>query len=253
MLVVEMMDGDKPRVGVVVPGGNAAVESELRFLLGETANLYASRYPVFSDYELRERLRQYMRSLPATAAGFGRLRLDAVVAACSGNHYLQGPVDDARTCTALSEKLGTPFCSVTQAVLRYLAHQQIDRVVLASPYGPWLTELSENYWRAAGIGVDAVAPIASSCGYSPYDVVPQDIFDSLSEASIPDDSTVLFTGTGMFTLDAIRALRRRRGWRCVTSNISCAWWALRTVGVADLDATGEWPFTAIKRDEVPVG
>jgi maleate isomerase len=248
-----MLNGDKPRVGVVVPAGNAAVESELHLLLGDTANLHTSRYPVFPDYELRDRLTQYRRLLPVTAAGFGRLRLDAIVAACSGNHYLQGPVDDARVCTALSEELGIPFCSVTQAVLHYLAYQEVDRVVLASPYEPWLTELSENYWRTAGIGVEAVVPIASSRGFSPYDVAPQDIVNSFSEVGIPDYATVLFTGTGMFTLDAVCALRRRRGWRCVTSNISCAWWALRTIGVADLDVTGGWPFTALERDEVPVG
>ncbi|MFC7986891.1 hypothetical protein [Streptomyces sp. NPDC057336] len=160
------------------------------------------------------------------------MRLEAAVVACSASHYLLGPEGDRVFCESLSAKTGYPVVSSTQAILAACEALGVDRLTLVSPYEPWLTETSRRFWEAAGLRVDEVVAVpAGEDLYDPYRVTTATLLDPLRARDFPGGTTLLFTGTGMATLEALEELARGTDRVLLTSNLASAWWALREVEV----------------------
>ena len=221
-----------PRLGVVVPPENPTAEPEFGSLFGNTVNVHTTRFPVTGDLGLREMLESYNEVLPAVLASFGRLPLDAAVVSCSASHYLLTPAGDREFCSRLSDRSGFPVHSSTLAILATCADLGLTRLTLVSPYEPWLTALSRQYWEQAGLTVDRVVQIRAGERYDPYAVTTAQLLDALRRHDLPGDGPLLFTGTGMFTLAALEEIAAHSGQVLLSSNLASAWWVLRTVGAA---------------------
>jgi maleate isomerase len=220
------------RLGVVVPSGNAAAEPEIGRLVQPFMNIHAARFPHLDGKDLRARLDIYNEVLPDLVAGFGGLALDALVVACSGSHYLLGPQEDQAFCDRLGAHGGKPVASSTIATLDTCADLGVRELVLVSPYQPWLTELSRGYWEAAGLRVSRVVPVLAGAGFSPYDVTTDELVRQVEQAGTGPDETLLFTGTGMFTFDALERIGAGNNRILLTSNICSARWAGKQTGAA---------------------
>lgn len=223
------------RLGVVVPSGNAAAEPEINCLVQPEMNVHTSRFSVLPGKTLKERLAAYNDELPAVLGGFGRLRLDAAVVACTGSHYLLEPKRDREFCAELSDRVQAPVQSATLAILAACAATGTDRITLVSPYEPWLTEISHGYWEMAGLKIEREIRIKAGERFSPYDVSTDELVSQVRDASPRDDEAMLFTGTGMFTFDALEELGRDNDRLLLTSNLCMAWWARHTLGVSTAD------------------
>ncbi|WP_328304544.1 arylmalonate decarboxylase (plasmid) [Streptomyces sp. NBC_00435] len=229
-----------PRLGVVVPPENPTAEPEFNRLLGSRMNVYGSRFPTLPGKALLETLESWNDALPESLASFGSMRLDAAVVACSASHYLLSPDGDRKFCAELSERAGFPVQSSTQAILAACAALGVTRMTLVSPYEPWLTETSGRFWQEAGITVDRAVPVPAGDHFDPYEVTTGDILEAVRRAELPDDTALLFTGTGMSTLGALEELARDGDRVLLTSNLASAWWALEAVGAGGAVA-GEHP------------
>jgi maleate isomerase len=233
----------QPRLGVVVPPENPTAEPEFHHLLGASMNVYAARFPVTPGMDLREMLEGYNRVLPDTLGAFGGMRLDAAVVACSASHYLLDPDGDRALCEELSERVGFPVASSTQAILDACGALGVTRLTLVSPYQPWLTDTSRAFWERAGLTVDDVVlvPAGRSPGgadlFDPYRVTPRTVLGRIRDRRVPDGAALLFTGTGMGTLAALARLADEQPGRALlSSNLASAWWAHR-VTKASTDGT----------------
>ncbi|MFE9428670.1 arylmalonate decarboxylase [Kitasatospora sp. NPDC006697] len=233
-----------PRFGLLVPPENPVAEPEFMQLLGSEMNVYTTRFPVTPEFTL-ETMEMYNKVLPEVLATFGQLRLDAVVVACNASHYLLNPAGDREFLAELSERFGFPVRSSSQAILDLLSAIGTGRLTLVTPYAPWLTDISRSFWEQAGLTVNQI--IVTPAGeeprdedehYNPYLVTTKTILDRVRAAKLPEDETVLFTGTGMATLTAVAELAREEDRRTLlTSNAASAWWARRTAGVTDGEGT----------------
>lgn len=214
----------KPRVGLIVPPANTAVEDDHLALGGDTFAFSTARYGVHRDLPLRQRLEHYAAELPFCLESFGNMQLHAIMACCSGNHYLQGFEADLCACRKSSECTGTITVSTTLAVVGWLRHSDVDAITIASPYADWLTELSKNYWASAGLRVRSVINVVDSgtglVASSPYQLRTKDILAAIHQAE-PSGTPILFLGTGMHTREAVATLAQQfAGQEFYTSN-SC--------------------------------
>ncbi|NBM18891.1 arylmalonate decarboxylase [Streptomyces sp. GC420] len=231
-----------PRLGVVVPPENPTAEPEFNRLIGAGMHVYTSRFPTTPGVGLREMLETYNRVLPDTLDGFGGMRLDAAVVACSASHYLLDPEGDLALCEELSERAGFPVRSSTQAILAACEAVGVSRLTLVSPYQPWLTDASRRFWERAGLTVDGVVRVPAGRTpegaerFDPYEVttgrIRECLRSHLRQNRLPAGSALLFTGTGMGTLEALTELAREDavGGPLLSSNLASAWWARRAAG-----------------------
>lgn len=217
---------NRGRVGVLVPPANPAAEPELARLLGSRADMHVSRFPVRPGLALAERLESYNAALPAMACSFGELPLDALVMACDGARYLLDPDEDRDECDRMTERFGVPFASATVAVMEAIEHLGVEEIHIVSPFQPWLTELAERFWKAAGLRIAGVLPVRAHGGYSPYDLTPAELVDQVKQADLPTDGALLFTCGGMATLPALGTLGAGNDRTLLTANLCTAWWAL---------------------------
>lgn len=227
-----------PRLGLVVPPENPTAEPEFATLFGHRVNVYTARFPVTPGLDLLAMLEHYNRVLSDTLGLFGAMRLDGAVVACSASHYLLGPDGDRAFCEELSEGAGYPVYSSTRATLAACEALGIRRLTLVSPYQPWLTDTSRGFWERAGLSVEGVVtvPVPGTGGqlHDPYRVTTAAILEQLDAHAYPQDTALLFTGTGMGTLAALEELARRESGRTLlTSNLASAWWARRALPGAD--------------------
>ncbi|MGI5273053.1 maleate cis-trans isomerase family protein [Nonomuraea sp. CA-218870] len=217
---------NRGRVGVLVPPANPSAEPELTRLLGSRADMHVSRFPVRPGLAPAERLESYNAALPAMAHSFGDLPLDALIMACDGPRYLLDPEEDQDECERMTERFGVPFASATVAIMEAIGHLGVEEVHIVSPYQPWLTELAERFWKAAGMRIAGVVPVRAQGGFSPYDITPPELVDQVKQADLPADAVLLFTCSGMPTLPVLGTLGAGNDRTLLTSNLCSAWWAL---------------------------
>lgn len=216
--------GVPPRFGVVVPPANPVVEPEFVRLLDAGAVFHTTRFPVFLGMDQRQRNEGYLRAEPDSVAAFGALRLTGIFIACTGSHYPLDLGDEESANAELSERAGCPVLPATMAIAEVLRAAKATELVIVSPYEPWLTELSGQYWTRQGFKVSTIVQVRAESGFSPYDVTPAGIIERFKTAGIARDATVLFTGTGMATIEAMTALGEGNQRITVSSNLCGAWW-----------------------------
>ncbi|MGG5887587.1 maleate cis-trans isomerase family protein [Falsiroseomonas sp. HC035] len=218
------------RIGLLTPSANPAVEPELRDLLPPRVALHATRLPVMPGTTLEQRNAAYPAAMAGQLRDFGDLALDAVIIGITGPSYALPPAEDAALQNRLGAEAGRPVILAARAIAQALVVLGRPKLLLFSPYPGWLTERAERYWRATG--VELVASFKVSDTFRAYEMSPQEVADGLARLVPPADCTVLLSGTGMPTLDAMAWMRGRIGVPMISSNLACAFAACRALGGA---------------------
>lgn len=220
-------------VGVLVPPSNPVIEPELGLLLPPALRLHAVRLPVMPDTTLQERNRRYPGTYAAALEGFGGMALEAAVVGLTGPCYRLLPEGDRAVAEGLSRP-GRPVQTASGAILEALGALGCRRLCLLSPYPQWLTDEAAAYWTAAGYDVVQVVKVSNV--QSAYELTSAQVAgalrDALAQVRGGGAEAVVMSGTGMITLPAILAARQETAAPILSSNICCAWWLARTLGIA---------------------
>ena len=225
---VRALDGAR-NVGVLVPSANPVVEPELNRLLPAALRLFAARLPVMPNTTLEERNRRYIDAYAETLKQFGSLALDAVVVGLTGPGYRLLPAGDQERAVGLSRP-ERPVQTASGAILDALHHLSARRLCLVSPYPKWLTEHAAAYWTAAGHEIVDVVEVSGTG--DAYGLTSAQVEAALGRVRPSGVDAVVMSGTGMLTLPAVVASRSTLALPVLSSNICCAWWLMRAVGVA---------------------
>jgi len=218
-----------PALGLVVPPANPTIEPEMARLVPSGARLFATRLPVFPG-DLKDRNRAYIGAYEAAFADFGSLRLQAQVIGLTGPSYRLGPQGDAELVARLAVKAGCPVATASAAIAAALAALGARRICLFSPYEAWLTDEAAAYWSAAGFAIVQTVKVSET--FRAYELTAGEVEAALGGVDMNGADAIVMSGTGMITLPVIAARAGAAGPPLLSSNLCCAWWALRTLGVA---------------------
>lgn len=215
--------GSRGRFGLLTPQANPTAEPEFRRLAPAGTELYVARLTSPSD-EPRTRLIDYLEQLPATLAQYDTLQLDAIAFACTGSSYLFGARREAEIIAAAQAACGASIETAAGAILRALEALHAQRIIVVSPYPDWLRDAGIAYWQEAGI--DVVGAVTVPTGRTDtrgiYELKGSDAAAAIARLDPHDADAVLISGTGMPTLEVLRA-RRALSPPTISSNLCLAW------------------------------
>jgi maleate isomerase len=215
--------GGRGRFGLLTPQANPTVEPEFHRLAPAGTEFYVARLTSRSD-DPRTRLVEYLERLPETLVQYDTLRLDAIAFACTGSSYLLGARRETEILASAQAAIGTPIETAAGAILKALEALGAQRILIVSPYPDWLRDAGVAFWREAGLDVVATAtvPIGRADTRGIYELQGADAAGVLEGLDTRGADAVLVSGTGMPSLELLRARRSERP-PVISSNLCLAW------------------------------
>ncbi len=219
-------------IGTLTPQANTTVEPEFAMLLPPGIASIAARMTSPAP-AMPDRLRAYIRQLPAWIAQFADARLAVIAFACTGASYLVGREAEHALIAETQAQAGVPVVTSGLAVVAALNALSARHVAFVSPYPQALTDASMAYWASFGIVASQVVHVSATGGgdHPIYGLGAADVGDSVRAL---DDATgfdaIVLLGTGIPTLRVIRDHPRAGGAPVLSCTLATAWRCVLTIG-----------------------
>lgn len=224
--------GDRARLGVLVPSGNAVAEPELRAMLPPEVGMVVTRLPLRGSSEAE--LLAMAGSLESAAGLLADARPDAIAFHCTAVSTFDPAMADGLR-RRIKVATGLPALATADALLAAVAKLGARRVLLVTPYieavhAREAAFLEANGMRVVGgscMGIDTNAEMA---GISPAAIGAQ---ARAALAAAPHADLCLVSCTAIRSGAAIGGMEAELGVPVVTSNQALAWYAMRALGLLE--------------------
>lgn len=223
-------DGDRVRLGVVVPSSNTTVEPEFAQWSSPAASVHAVRMPLV-DVTV-EGLDAMADDAVAAAAKLADAEVDALAYACTTGSLVHGHGFDADLETRLGEAADAPAVATALSVRRLLDAFGATRVAVATPYVDELNERERSYLDEAGFDVAHLDGRGIERNTDIGRLTPSDALEQAHSvlAETPDVDALFVSCTNYPTLGVVDDLAAA-GVSVVTSNLATLWDLSRTTSL----------------------
>ena len=210
-------------VGIGTPQANPTVEMEMRRLLLPDIEPLTARL-VSRAQSSDARLVDYLEGLPDSLRSFDTLPLEAFGFACTGSTYLVDKDREAEIVAAAERDFGYPVITAAEAIRRAFESSGAQRIALVAPYPKHLVDAAVAHWEALGIRVTALRRIdlGSMDTRMIYRLGSSDILRELEDFDVGTADSILVSGTGVPTLNALAPAEERFGRPVLSSNFCLA-------------------------------
>lgn len=224
--------GSMGRVGIAVPQANPTVEPEFSALLPRGTSLLACRL-ASREPDQHRRFVGYLENLPKTLETYDTLRPDILGFACTASSYLVGEAREQALVAQFEAAFGAPLITGGQAILSALRSLGVRRLAVLAPYPEFVVAAGGQYLADAGFEIVSKLRITTrtSDTRTIYELSHRDALAGTRELDLTRAECLLFTGTGMPSLPAIRALGGELGIPVVSTNLCLAWAIVQRLGL----------------------
>lgn len=222
--------GWRARLGMLLPSGNVAAESQFNAMLPAGVSLHTTRLKLTgsSDAEL-------LAMADRVEDGAGLLAdacVDLILFHCTAVTTWDAEMDRALP-QRITTATGLPATSTARALLAAFKALDVRRIVMVSPYIEAINARESAFLEDRQISVLKAVGLNISQAKDMISVEPGEWY-RLVRANIREEADAYFIScTAVRSLEVIADLERDIGRPVVTSNQVAAWHALRTMGVKD--------------------
>ena len=224
--------GSRGRIGIAVPQANPTVEPEFAALLPARTSLLVCRL-ASREPDQHKRFVGYFEDLPGSIATYDTLRPDILGFACTASSYLVGHEREQALVDRFSSEFGYPVVTGGQAILAALRELGAKRLAVLAPYPDFVVTAGGRYLAEAGFEIVSKLRVVTrtSDTRTIYELSHRDALAGTRELDVSAADCLLFTGTGMPSLPAIRSLGSGFGIPVVSTNLCLAWAIQRRLGL----------------------
>jgi maleate cis-trans isomerase len=152
-----------------------------------------------------------------------------IVMAHTATSYTLGKEGEAALVAKVERATGIRFITAFGAVLAALAHLEVKRVALATPYAREWTLRGKSHLEAHGIAVASWGHLVDVSNI--HEETPERAYELARRVDVPEAQALFLSGVGMPTIEVLARLERDLGKSVISSSSAMVWHALRTAGV----------------------
>ncbi|MFC7550251.1 hypothetical protein [Plantactinospora sp. GCM10030261] len=226
-----MNDEWSHRLGFLVPSANSVLEWDSRLALPPPVSAHFARIAMTRDEP--DQLVALAEAAPGTAELLRHAGCTAVGFACTTGSLYRGLGYDAAISARVTEATGLPCATTATAAVDALRSLGLARVLLVSPYEPWLDALVVDFLAAHGIEVTGTLGPSLPDPRDTARATPAQIAGTVTDLGPADG--IFVSCTAFRGLEAATLLRQRFGCPVVASNEATFWGVARLVGAGPAD------------------
>jgi maleate isomerase len=221
------------RLGFLVPPGNPTTEPEVFRLAPPGTTVHFTRMvaggATGSHEGQEERNRSQIVHMEECAQLLALVKPAVIVLAHTATSYTLGKAAEAALVERIARATGIPFITAFGSVLAALAHIEVKRVAVGTPYSEEWTRRGKAHLEAHGIEVSSVGRLENVSNI--YDETPERAYELGRRVDVPAAQAVFLSGVGMPTVEVLERLERDLGKPVISSASAMVWNALRVAGV----------------------
>lgn len=222
------------RLGALVPSSNAVFERDAGSTLPPGITLHTARMKHTEDTE--EQLGGMQDHAATAASDVADAGVAAIGFACTTGSLLGGVGYDGRVCELIEAAAGVPATTTSTAVVKALRACEVERLVLVSPYEPWLNARVVDFLQGSGFSVAGVHGFAITDSRAMEEISPERIADVVRSLDAPDVDGAFISCTNFRGIEAARVLDADFGKPVVSSNGATLWQLLTLAKLSPSEA-----------------
>lgn len=222
--------GDRLRVGVLMPSGNAISEPELRAMMPPGVSLLVTRLELRGSSE--PELLGMLDALEPAARLLADAKVDVIVFHCTAVSTF-APELAGRINERIRTATGIPSFATSEAVLAALKHIRARRVTLLTPYIEAVHVREIGFLGAHGIEVSGGNHLGINTNTEMGKLQPDELLAWARDHASRDADATFISCTAIRSGQVIDAVERLTGQPVITSNQCMAWHLLRSNGIGD--------------------
>ena len=222
--------GERLRIGMLLPSGNAIIEPQVNAMLPQGVALYATRLPLRGSSQAE--LLAMARNVEEAARLLGDAGVGLIAFNCTAvSTYSKAMEADIRQ--RIASATGLPALMTSAAIVEALKTLRARKVVLLTPYIPEVNAREALFLRGEGLEVLSETGLGLNTNTEMARLAP-DIWIELGRQNQDSRADAyLVSCTAVRSAEVIDALERELGRPVVTSNQAIAWHCLRSAGIHD--------------------
>lgn len=223
-----------PRIGLLIPSTNTAVEADFQRVLAGAATVHSERLFIPEGTMTPAHLDEMNHDLDHRIRSLASAKVDVIAYACTSGSFYRGPGWDDVVVQRVESQAGVRCVTTSQAVSAALERLGVRRLSVVTPYPAWTNERLVAYYQAAGFEILSIAgdERAARQGHRFVNDQPPGEIEDFALRHVSTQAEALFCScTAWRAFEVSARIEAGIGRPVVTSNQATAWLVAERLGL----------------------